>query len=769
MGRFIPRLFLFIFLLANANAIASVRPVTDDDALAFESMGLTTPQIPSSNFTITRSACNQVSLSWTSGDGYARVVIARKAAPVNSFPRNNVVYAASETFGQGAQIGTGNYVVYNGSGDMAIVSGLLQETEYYFVIIEYNKEKNDYKYNVNNYASASHYLTGFVISLSSSPQMICSGEQTSLTASGGVAYSWEPAASLSASNGTEVVASPTQTTVYTVSGTDAYGCNASENIAVYVNHSPDVIFDQQLAVCFGSSPIALTSAYPDGGVYSGPGVGNNTFFPDQVTGQNVITYRYTDLNGCTGEDTATFYVSPYPVISFSPIDDICFNSQPLLLTLASPAGGNYSGSGVNGNHFDPSAVGIGTSSISYTYTNETGCSTTDSTVIKVRSLPVVSAGSLASVCESNPSYELTVGTPQGGYFSGAGVNDDNRFDPSVAGTGTHTLIYSFTDQYGCTNTATTTVKVKPLVASTFTQPDPVCISHPSFPMTGGSPAGGFYSGPGMMNNTFYPSTSGAGNFTITYSYQDANSCALDVTQTMTVYNNPGVSLALPQAICGNADPLTLVGGNPIGGTYEGLLVADGKFDPTGASPGDYQVTYSYTDNHQCTGKTSKTITVLDYPSLQLGNDTTICTSQSLTLDAGPGFDTYHWSNGSTSQSITVQNSSATTISCVATVANSYNCSASDTMKVTFDICSGLPIVKSDYPWSYIFPNPFTRTFKILSEKRLEMRIFDISGRLVEEGFCEGTYETGENLRPGIYFVDVSYNGKNKTHRVVKSE
>ena len=769
MGRYLPRLVFFFFLVAGTNVMASVLPVSDDDAFAFESMGLTTPQVPATNFVISRSACDQVSLNWTAGDGYSRLVIARKGAPVNSFPRNNVVYPATETFEQGAQIGSGNYVVYNGPGNNAIVSGLLQESEYYFVIVEYNKEKNDYKYNINNYASASHYLEGFVISLSSSPQMICSGQQTNLTAHGGVAYSWSPSSSLSSSTGVEVVASPMQTTIYTISGTDAYGCNASENITVYVNHSPDVVFDQQLAVCEGSEPVQLTSAYPDGGVYSGPGVGNNTFFPDQVTGMNVITYRYTDLNGCTAEDTATFYVSPFPEISIQAIDGICINAQPLLLTVASPSGGTYVGPGVNGNHFDPSAVGIGTTYVRYTYTNEIGCSSTDSTTIRVRSLPVVNAGSLASVCVNNPSYELTVGTPQGGYFSGAGINNDNRFDPSVAGTGTHTLIYRYTDQYGCYNTASTTVKVKPLVTSTFTQPDPVCIGSPSFPMTGGSPAGGIYSGPGMVNNTFYPSVSGAGNFTITYSYQDANSCALDVSRTMTVYNNPGVSLVIPNTICGNANPITLAGGNPLGGIYEGLQVSDGKFDPSGAAPGDYQVTYSYTDNHQCTGKTSKTITVLDYPVLQLGNDTTLCTGQSLTLDAGSGFDTYHWSNGSNSQSIMIQNSSATTISCVATVTNSYNCSASDTIKVTFDICSGLPIVKSDYPWSYIFPNPFTRTFKILSEKRLEMRIFDISGRLVEESFCEGTYETGESLRPGIYFVDVSYNGKSKTHRVVKSE
>jgi hypothetical protein len=46
-----------------------------------------------------------------------------------------------------------------------------------------------------------------------------------------------------------------------------------------------------------------------------------------------------------------------------------------------------------------------------------------------------------------------------------------------------------------------------------------------FPLTGGSPAGGTYSGPGVSGNTFYPGSAGTGFVTLTYTYNDVNGCS----------------------------------------------------------------------------------------------------------------------------------------------------------------------------------------------------------------------------------------------------
>lgn len=78
-------------------------------------------------------------VNWTRGDGTAGViVVARQGSAVNADPVSGTSYTANATFGSGTQIGTGNYVVYNGTGTSVNVTGLLENTAYHFAVYEYN-------------------------------------------------------------------------------------------------------------------------------------------------------------------------------------------------------------------------------------------------------------------------------------------------------------------------------------------------------------------------------------------------------------------------------------------------------------------------------------------------------------------------------------------------------------------------------------------------------------------------------------------------------
>lgn len=81
---------------------------------------------------------NAMTVSWTSGDGANRVVVAHAGAAVDANPSDNTTYTANATFGSGTQIGTGNYVVYNGTGSSMTVTGLSANVVYYFRVYEYN-------------------------------------------------------------------------------------------------------------------------------------------------------------------------------------------------------------------------------------------------------------------------------------------------------------------------------------------------------------------------------------------------------------------------------------------------------------------------------------------------------------------------------------------------------------------------------------------------------------------------------------------------------
>lgn len=64
------------------------------------------------------------------------------------------------------------------------------------------------------------------------------GSSTTLLASGGVSYSWSPATGLSSVSTASTVASPLQTTSYTVTVTNANGCTASDVVTVFVDLPP---------------------------------------------------------------------------------------------------------------------------------------------------------------------------------------------------------------------------------------------------------------------------------------------------------------------------------------------------------------------------------------------------------------------------------------------------------------------------------------------------------------------------------------------------
>ncbi|MFZ4707518.1 MAG: hypothetical protein ACOYMF_16080, partial [Bacteroidales bacterium] len=57
---------------------------------------------------------------------------------------------------------------------------------------------------------------------------------------------------------------------------------------------------------------------------------------------------------------------------------------------------------------------------------------------------------------------------------------------------------------------------------------------PAFALTGGSPTGGVYSGPGVAGGTFTPATAGVGTHTITYTFTDGNGCSNFCTFTIQV-------------------------------------------------------------------------------------------------------------------------------------------------------------------------------------------------------------------------------------------
>ncbi|MFT7614908.1 MAG: hypothetical protein ACI9J3_003895, partial [Parvicellaceae bacterium] len=136
---------------------------------------------------------------------------------------------------------------------------------------------------------------------------------------------------------------------------------------------------------------------------------------------------------------------------------------------------------------------------------------------------------LADLCvNAGNQTGLGGGTPTGGVYSGPGVTDAGNgtnysFNPATAGAGIHTITYTIGG--ACPGSANDNVAVFGLPTVTFTALADLCLdAGTQTGLTGGSPTGGVYSGPGVtdvgdgINYSFDPAAAGAGTHIITYNF-----------------------------------------------------------------------------------------------------------------------------------------------------------------------------------------------------------------------------------------------------------
>jgi len=81
---------------------------------------------------------------------------------------------------------------------------------------------------------------------------ICLGQSLTLLASGANNYTWQQSNGLNSTNGTSVIANPSVTTVYTVTGTNNTGCSSNSTSTVNVLQPPFITTSKD-TICIGNS------------------------------------------------------------------------------------------------------------------------------------------------------------------------------------------------------------------------------------------------------------------------------------------------------------------------------------------------------------------------------------------------------------------------------------------------------------------------------------------------------------------------------------
>jgi hypothetical protein len=151
------------------------------------------------------------------------------------------------------------------------------------------------------------------ITVTPSNPTICYGEEIMLTASGAELYSWTPSAGLSSVDNPNVIANPTSTTSYLISGQNSLGCEMSGNVTVTVNPLPVVTIESSNNyLCAGQQAI-LTASGSMNFVWS-PVTTLTNIINQTATATPTMTTTYSvtgiDANGCSNNAQINLIVVP---------------------------------------------------------------------------------------------------------------------------------------------------------------------------------------------------------------------------------------------------------------------------------------------------------------------------------------------------------------------------------------------------------------------------------------------------------------------------
>lgn len=285
--------------------------------------------------------------------------------------------------------------------------------------------------------------------------------------------------------------------------TDSAGCIGTADTFITVNPSPTVSLNLPDTIfCETDGVVSLIGGSPTGGQYFdlNGNVISGKFVPLTAgIGRDTIFYRFEGLNRCVGFANDFVEVKPNPTVSFGTAPSFCSNQDGDTLDFGIPAGGTWSGLGVNNDSiFDPSTFGLinGDNNVLYTYVDSNGCSATDTSAILVKAPPVVSFNMAANFCDGEEPVSLlfdsrVFANPLGGTFIGPGVfgaNSDS-LAPGPLATGTiFDITYAYTDAGGCSDTG----------SGFFTVHE-----TPTFSFDGGTVCNGIASRVGVVEEYFY--------------------------------------------------------------------------------------------------------------------------------------------------------------------------------------------------------------------------------------------------------------------------
>lgn len=372
----------------------------------------------------------------------------------------------------------------------------------------------------------------------------------------------------------------------------------------------------------------------------------------------------------------------------------CSDLATVTATASGGTGGPYTYLWSNGFTNPTQTVGAGT----YVVTVSDGtCSSTDTVSVYYLSLPTANF-TASPVCLNSPIPFTDLSTVTGSVitnwdwsFGDGATSTLQNPTHTYSSTGTYNVTLIVTTNLGCIDTIMQPITINPLPVVTFTVA-PACagtavtINNTTVPpgsITNWNWNLGNGSSSGLQNPTVTYSDSGT--YVITGIGTDANGCIDTMVQTVVIEPAPVAAFSfVGQNTCqgGSVTFNNNSTGNIVSWNWNlgnGQTSTQQNPSVVYTNPGTYTVTLTVTSANGCVSTLSQSVIIAPPPTVNAGTNQAVCIGQSVTLTATGGL-TYVWSNGQTTNPITVSPSSGTTYTVTATDAN--GCTGTDVVNVT---------------------------------------------------------------------------------------
>ena len=442
---------------------------------------------------------------------------------------------------------------------------------------------------------------------------ICNTKSLKIKGSGGLNYVWN-------NNITDnVLFTPSNTNTYKVIGTDVNGCENTDSLIITVLSLPNVNAGKDTTICNGTKAV-LKGSGANSYVWDNGILDNVPFSPTLKLTYKVIG---TDLNGCENSDLVDVSINQQPNVDAGKDQAICIGSTIVLKGFGADTY-SWNNGVIDNTSFQPT--------INQTYiligADAFGCVNSDTIVVTVNPLPLVSAGNDTTICQGFNAVVKGKGADT--YTWDKGVTDGVPFKV----TSNNKYIVIGTDLNGCTNKDSMLVSVNAMPIVDAGKDTALCKGETISLKANGNALIYNWDQGVIDNSTFIPSQ--------TRQYilrgNDAINCTSSDTVIITINELPKVNAGNDTSICiGQSTKVSATGA--ISYSWNNGITNNVTFKPISTK----EYTVIGTDIFGCINKDSLVVTVNLLPNIFAGKDTAICKGDAITLK-GVGGNSYAWNN-----------------------------------------------------------------------------------------------------------------------------